>query len=55
MGNIIVACFLLTHGVEVIERGQLLPPTPAKPLIQFGHHFKYITISTQAADVQNLV
>jgi len=30
-------------------------PTPSQPPDQFGYHFKYMTMSKQEMDVQNLV
>ena len=34
---------------------EILHPTPAKPLNQFGCRFKYITMSAQGVDVANLI
>jgi len=36
-------------------RGPFSHPTPSKPLNQFRCHVKYITMSPQGVDVQNLV
>ena len=35
--------------------GEILHPSPSKPLDQFGCCFKYITTSTQGVDVPNLI
>jgi len=46
---------VLEANAKVSERCQISHPTLPKPLNQFGWRFKYIAMSTQGVDVQNLV
>ena len=46
---------VLEANARVNGRGSFSHPTPPKPLNQFRCHVKYITVSPQGVDVQNLV
>jgi len=46
---------VLEANAKVNGRGPFSHPTPPKPLNQFQCHVKYITMSPQGVDVQNLV
>ena len=46
---------MLEANGKVNGIGEISNPSPPKPLDQFGCRFKYITMSHQGVDVQNLI
>jgi len=46
---------VLEANGKVSGIGDILHPTPAQPLDQFGCRFKYITMSARGVDVPNFI